>query len=230
MINFLDQNNYRIFNIEVAKKFGLNCSIYLSEIMFENKDYNCVSLNEEMIASNTTLDFEQQSKCKKMLEQLCILSSSAEGKLILDLNQLSAIINSESKTLTNKIKKINLAATGGKLTVRQKQCNDLKSKLTCSNEELLKAYQDWIDGVYSNPKGFLSFRAVVIFQKTVDEFAKGNLDLALKIIDIATIGGYRDATWAINVFNKDYAHEFKAQTQVSAPPPCREVKLGTEVF
>ena len=52
----------------------------------------------------------------------------------------------------------------------------MKTKINCQNEELRQAYEEWIDGVYANPKGFLSARSISIFQKTVDDFARGDLD------------------------------------------------------
>jgi len=93
----------------------------------------------------------------------------------------------------------------------------------------LTAYQDWVDGVYANPKGFLSKSAIQVFQRTIDEYAKGDLDLALKLIEIATVNGYRDANWAINVFKKDYETSWKKTHQISTPA-ARAPITGGEVF
>ena len=69
-----------------------------------------------------------------------------------------------------------------------------------------------------------------MFKETVDNFAQGNLDLALKIIDIATVNGYRDATWAINVFNRDFAAEFNRKYRMNPPVAQKKQKLSDEVF
>ena len=117
------------------------------------------------------------------------------------------------------------------MSMRQKTILELKDFIKCSNEELLNAYRDWVDGVYANPRGYLSKRAIIVFQRDVDEFARGDLDLALKIIEIATINGWRCAEWAINTFKKDYAKDFYANyTQVAPSMPQRSVSLSDEVF
>lgn len=233
MIEFLNQNKYRQFNIDIAKILDLNTAIYLNELLYLNDNILDIKFNVDTISNDTTLTLDQQNTCKSVLERLNILISNESTYSISDEN-LQEVLNVKSKTGMNKIKHaVSNVTTGGKLTARQKQCNDLKNKLNCSNQELLEAYQDWIDGVYANPKGFLSIRAISIFQKTVDEFAKGDLDLALKIIDIATVGGYRDATWAINLFNKEYAAEFRKNHSINTNNSIdnsRNVKLGSDIF
>ena len=95
---------------------------------------------------------------------------------------------------------------GGKAKTTKRECvqESLKSGIVCSNAELLVAYQHWVDGVFANPKGFLTKESIKIFQKTVDDFCNHNLDAALRVIEIATVNGYRDATWAIDRYKKEH--------------------------
>lgn len=232
MIEFLNQNKYRQFNVDIARVLDLNTAIYFNELLYLNDNISDIKFDIDKIMNDTTLTSDQQVACKEALEKLNIIIKNESIYSISDEN-LQEVLNVKTKTGLNRIKHtVTNVTSGGKLTARQKQCNDLKNKLNCSNQELLEAYQDWIDGVYANPKGFLSIRAISIFQKTVDEFAKGDLDLALKIIDIATVGGYRDATWAINLFNKEYASDFRKNHQSinAAVDMSRNVKLGSDIF
>ena len=91
---------------------------------------------------------------------------------------------------------------------------------------MLRIYCDWIDGVYANPKGFLSIRAIKIAQDTVDKFADHDLDKALQLINIATVNGYRDMNWAIEQYRKNY----KVCYNVSNNSIKQSSELSTEVF
>lgn len=238
LIDLISQNNYKTYNVKLANILGLTTAVYISELLSISKDNIIPNLNAIDITSSTGLSAEQQKEAKSILASMNLITEDP-NKVILNVDNIVALFATDSDKAMAKAKKAasKVAATAGKLTTRQKQCNDLKSKIICSNDELFEAYTYWIDGVYANPKGFLSARSISIFQKTVDDFAKGDLDLALKIIDIATVNGYRDATWAINLFNRDYAAEFRRQQAALSAmdnsqqqPSERKVDLGSEVF
>ena len=69
-------------------------------------------------------------------------------------------------------------------------------------------------------------------QQVVDDFAQGYLDVALKLIQIATIHGHREMMWAIDAYKRDYKINFlKPQiTPTQTVPVQNEVKLSGEVF
>ena len=54
--------------------------------------------------------------------------------------------------------------------------------------------------------------------------------MALKVLEIATVGGYREASWAIEKFNKDYANQFRRRYVVPTTLPTRNVVVSDEVF
>ena len=128
------------------------------------------------------------------------------------------------------VSKITANVKQPKKTKRQSYIEVLKDCAAHENAELNQAYMDWVDGVYANPKGFLSPKSVKVFKETVDNFAQGNLDLALKIIDIATVNGYRDATWAINVYKKKKKNKKKKKKKIKQPVAKKKQKLSDEVF
>ena len=70
---------------------------------------------------------------------------------------------------------------------------------------------------------------MTIFQNELYAYTNGDVDLALKLVDIATIGGYRNFEWAKNEFEKDYADSFRRQyTQM--PVKRKTVSSAGEVF
>ena len=157
----------------------------------------------------------------------------------LDIENLATIISSDDVEYLDKVKKktqVKTAALPGmKLTLRQKQAEDFKKSLTITHPELRAAYEGWIDGVYANPKGFLSKRAIEIFINAIDQFANGYLDVALSVINIATVGGYREAEWAINKYNEQYskvkaAKRRNAVVDTSSSVDRSQIRTGEEIF
>ena len=183
--------------------------------------------------SITTFEEDEQVSIEETLKKLGILIEfDIKSNLYqLDLQAVYNLIASTDEASLKKIKKVAASkSTKPKISARQKQCDELKANINCSDSTLTEAYRDWVDGVYANPKGFLSSKAIAIFQKTVKEFSKGDIDLMKKIIDIATVNGYRDATWGINVFNKDYAAHWNKVQNSNSPSPRARVNLSGEVF
>ena len=73
----------------------------------------------------------------------------------------------------------------------------------------------------------MSKRSVISGQQVVDEFSHRDLDVALKLIEIASIGGYRDMTWAVNSYKDNY----KVQYRIPQPRNIQaDVEVSSEVF
>ena len=106
--------------------------------------------------------------------------------------------------------------------------NKLKSFVYSTNKELFDAYIEWIDSV-CDKIGRMSQKAVMVGQQVVDDYAKGNLDVALKIVEIGTLNGWKDLNYAIDVFEKDYKSKFIPKS--SEPPAARKrAVVSDEVF
>ena len=110
--------------------------------------------------------------------------------------------------------------------------NELKNSIVCSNYELLTALRDWVDGVYARPGGFLSKSSIKLFQDTLNNYTQGDLDLALAVVRVATIQGYRDCTWAINLYesNKAKANSNINKVRTTEQNVATEDDLGDVVF
>lgn len=247
LIDLLNPENQLSYNIKIAQVIGLHAAVYLSELMEINgkairkekvDEDGYFMIDRTYVTSRTTLSSEEQTELDHKLSDIDVIKIKDEKTpdiIKLDLIHLADIIASDDMKLlqavtkATKIKTLN--SPRAKMTQRQKQAEEFKSKLTYPNPEIEAALKDWVDGVYANPKGFLSYRSIKSFKETVDSYAQGNLDLALKIIEIATINGYRDATWAINLFEKDYKKMFWKQYEIQTPIfTSNTTSLGSEVF
>ena len=235
LLDFISDSSCVRFNSNLANMIGLHDAIYLSELLSiaekANRkgvtEDNYFKLDREYIKKRTTLDIEEQLKIDNKLKQLQILkvSDDCDFKLQVDVAKLMVLLSNgevdESSLVQESEIKIKKKA---KVSQRRAVFENLKHSIITQNKELFEAYCNWIDGVYANPKGFLSKRAVEIFQQKVEEFANHDLDVALAVIDIAATNGYRDADWALNKYRE------KSRTTLNFNAPQKRAVLGDDVF
>ena len=245
LLDLLSTDNLANYNVKIAQVMGLHTAIYVNELInISNKAIKkkkLVSdkyflLNREYITKRTTLSLEEQLAIDNKLEKVFVLQKPTNDidHIYLDIEKLAEIISSDDSDYLNKVKKkteVKTAALPGmKQTLTQRQAEEFKNSINITHPELKEAYDGWVDGVLANPKGFLSKRAIKIFIDTVDSFADGYLDVALTIINIATVNGYRDATWAINKYNEENKKNNAVRNNYVDTSKQRIVKLGNEVF
>ena len=242
LIELLSTSNYSQFNIKVAHIIGLTSAVYLNELMNinekairKNKVTNeCFVIDRKYIQSRTTLKEEEQLEIEANLLKIGVLQKDENNPdvISLDITALTTILMEPDETLIKNIKDIvKTSKTTTKLSKAESVKNNLKKAIVTDNEELREAYYEWIDSAYEK-NGKLPKAAVVSAQQVVDDFAQGYLDVALKLIQIATIHGHREMMWAIDAYKRDYKINFlKPQiTPTQTVPVQNEVKLSGEVF
>lgn len=245
LIELLSMSNYVHFNVKLAQILGLNTSIYLSQLMDINEkairkdklNENFFTIDRSYIEKRTTLNEDTQKDIENNLIKIGVLERSADNAdmLLLNITVLTSIMMSPDEDLIKNVSK--LAKVKNTKTKQQKIVENLKSNVVTINPELRQAYFDWIDAVYAKD-GFMTKQAVISAQSTIDSFSNRNLDVALKILEIASINGYRDVQWAINNYNKDFkvGYSFSNNTAknpltTSSPDPIvTRKRLSEEVF
>lgn len=140
--------------------------------------------------------------------KLNVLTKHKDDPDLISFNVLNflAIVTGEDPEDIKKVKKEMKSSTtkAKKETQKSIMIKNLKESITCSNYELLTALREWVDSICNNPKyGWLSKTAIKNFQDTLYDYTKGDLDMALRIVQIASIQCYRDCSWAIQVYEKD---------------------------
>lgn len=214
-MDIFNQDNSITINYKAITLFGLNTAAYLTLLIsiyrkatIKNKlDNDFFKLDRSYIQELLGMSVEEQLVCDGNLLKLSIIRKSPDdpNRIKVDLKLYLSLLNDDDLKLIDEVRK-SMKVTrpkGLKQSQRQIQINNLKDCIQCSNYELLTALRDWVDGVYANPKGFLSKASIKVFQDTLNNYTKGDLDLALRIVQIATVQGYRDCNWAINVYEKE---------------------------
>ncbi len=238
LIDMMSTSNYVSYNIKLAELLGLHTAIYISELMnihikALHKDKmadNHFRLVRPYMTSRTTIDEKEQLEIEDYLMRLGILEKGDDNDVMsLNINNLTAIMMSPDEQLIDKVKKKRKRASSSTRATKDESIkNNLKSNLKVQNQELRDAYEGWIDAIYAK-QGWMSVKCVTVAEATVDSFSNRNLDVALKIIEIASIHGYRDMQWAINKYNQEFKISY------STSPEVRRVvtnnsQLSSEVF
>ena len=234
LFNLLSTDMYVSYNVKLAKILGLNSAIYISELININRKAieknklkdGYFKINRDYIEERTTLNKADQKDIDKSLNELKIISiGETTDMLKVDMDVLTSLILGDKKIIDN-LTPSNLPKRG-RPSKQDLILRALKSNIETSNTELRQAYENWIEAVCAK-NGWMTKVHVIEAQKTIDNYNKEkDLDLALEIIKIATMGGYRDMNWAINDFIKNHKNSFKPQPQFT---PQKRAQLSTEVF
>lgn len=243
LIDLLSTDNYVLYNYELANCIGLHAAIYVNELINISKkaekknkliDEKFFIVDRKYITLRTTLPATEQRSIDVFLQSNGFLERGQRTDSVwLNIDKLSQLLIGESiiaketsKTVVAPVAEIKVP----KKKVPQKVliANSMKSYIYATNSELFNAYVEWIDSV-CDKNGWMSQKAVTVGQQTVDDYAKGDLDVALKIIEIGTLNGWKDLTYAVETFDKDYKSKFVSKTPEPTPTRKREV-VSDEVF
>ena len=232
LIDMINVNNYGSYNRVVAQLFGLSAAVYCNELISiyqkaikKNKiiDGEYFNLDRRYITNQTTLTNEEQLTIDEKWMQVGLLEKHIDNPDVikLDIDMLVAILSGQDKDAIDKIVKvIKIKGKGAeKESKRQITIKALKYSMVCSNYELLTALRGWVDSIYANPNGYLSKMSIKTFQDTLNEYTKGDLDVALSIVKIASIQGYKDCNWAINTYERDLSIKKKNETLLNSRLP-----------
>lgn len=214
---FLQINSY---NLDVAKVFGVYTAVFLScldnEFEYQSRAHSIsedksISLSRAEIYERTALDDEQQADVELSLSQSGVLIvkplKNIPNKNYYSINyeQLNKILLAEDPSKVLGEEKANQLIRKPRVEPISKRKNrilQLKKKITVQDPVIQQYLCDWIDAVYTNPKGFLSPTGVTIAQEELLAYAEDSQEKQIAILKIAIKGGLRDMTWAIQRYEE----------------------------
>ena len=246
LLDVFDNDNSISVNYRTIQIFGLPTAVYLTELINiykkatrKNKlvEDGYFKVDRKYVNNVLCLTPEEQIICDLNLINTSVLKKSSDNPDILkiDIKLYLSLLCSEDMKLYDDVKKQMKVQKpkGTKESQRQQYINVLKNSIECSNYELLTALRDWVEGVYARPNGFLSKSSIKIFQDTLNSYTKGDLDLALRVVQIATVQGYRDCQWAINMLEDSEKRKKKqnnSQIRVTEQEVADKKQLSDIVF
>jgi hypothetical protein len=226
--------------VKLARVIGLEASVYLCELMNINEKAtrknkvsgNFFVLDRDYIQSRTTIDEKRQGELDTFLVGLGIIEKSKENDnhLYVNIPTIVDLMTSPDDSLMKEVK-IQKSKTS-KVSKKQAILNTLKSNIVTDNVDLVAAYSEWIDAIYEKD-GYMHKSTVISAQNVIDNFSQRNLDVALKVLEIALINGYRDMTYAVNNYKRNYTEHYRMVTNppvVKREEPRVTKRLSDEIF
>lgn len=231
------------FNLKLAHRIGLHAAIYLGELLNINKkaviknkvnDGGFFKIDRGYIEQRTTLTKPEQKELDETLKSLQVLRADDTNKDLININvdSITGLLLDDNDTLVDKVVQ----------PIRKKRVTkadairaSLKEAITATNPELKAAYEEWIDAVILR-QGWMSVASIKDGQELVDKYTNRDLDIALGVIRIGAINGWRDMSWAINAYEKERlsrtARRIGTPTGASVPSTAigPNVALSSEVF
>ena len=229
------------FNTKLAHRIGLHAAIYLGELLNINKkaavkgklsENGLFRLDRNYIEQRTTLSRQEQKELDDVLKTLQVLQVDATNKDLVGIyvDNITGLLLDDNDVLVDKITQ---PARKKRTTKAELTRASLKSSIATDNVELRAAYEEWIDAVLSR-QGWMSAASVRDGQALIDKYSGRDLDIALAVVRIGAINGWRDMSWAINAYEKDRANsrfsQLRTPTGTVAAPAVPATQLSSEVF
>ena len=194
----LNKRLIKIAGFEVAAYWAELQSILKQVVKKQTADEKgFFSLDRDYLEKETTLTITKQLKCEEKLVEMGVVLKDPDNpnRLAISVNNMVEIITDED---TKKLKKSTKSTREeAKLAKTEGIKATMKRAIVETDTELRKAYELWIDGMIDAANCRFTRAVVQLFEKTVTDYTPDKLK-RLKIIEIATVNSYKDATWAIS--------------------------------
>ncbi len=222
----LNKKLVKIAGFEIAAYWAELQSILKQVVKKQTADERgFFTLDRDFMERETTLTVAKQLKCDEKLLSLGVLLKDPEdpNKISIAVNGMVALITDED---TKKLKKSGRTTADDKAAKIAGIKATMKKALLEDDLELRAAYERWIDGMVDAQNCKFTKAVVQLFEQTVTGYTKDKA-LRLKIIEIATVNSYRDATWAIS---RIYNTGKFTQTTTKLPEQKICTGVSNEVF
>ncbi len=202
---YLDLFDELRLNKRLVKLAGFEVAAYWAELQSILKQVSkkgtadergFFTLDRDFMERETTLTLAKQLKCEEKLITMGVVLKDPDNpnRLCISVQGMVEVITDEDTTKLKKAGKTSADAKAAKISGIKAT---MKKAILETDIELRAAYERWVDGMIDAQNCKFTKAVVQLFEKTVTGYTNDKA-LRLKIIEIATVNSYRDATWAIN--------------------------------
>ena len=198
----LNKRLIKLTSFEVAAYWAELQSILKQVVKKQTADeHGFFTLDRDYVERETTLTLAKQLKCEAKLIELGVMAKDPDNpnRITIGVNNMIELITDED---TKKLKKS--APKTDKAEAKAAKIEGMKETMKRfiveQDEELRAAYYRWIEGMIDAANCRFTKAVVQLFEKTITEYTADKAT-RLKLIEIATINSYRDASWAVSRFS-----------------------------
>lgn len=216
LVNIMSSRAQLIVNVRIIQLFGLPTAAYWAELtdiisrVAEKKreevaqNNNFITLDRTYIKNRTSISEEEQLSLDKSLERLGVLKVHETNPNMVAISlctMLEILAEDDAKEIKAYKQLAKVKKTDSSKSKKEYAKYQLKAAIVEPDMEIYTAYSNWIDSIYEGGN-YLTKPMVETFQKTIKQFTS-NKAVQLKVIELAMIQGWKNATWAINSYQKD---------------------------
>ncbi len=202
---YLDLFDELRLNKRLVKLAGFEVAAYWAELQSILKQVSkkgtadergFFTLDRDFMERETTLTLTKQLKCEEKLITMGVVMKDPENtnRLCISVQGMVEVITDEDTTKLKKTGKTTADAKAAKIAGIKAT---MKKAIFETDIDLRAAYERWVDGMVDAENCKFTKAVVQLFEQTVTGYTSDKA-LRLKIIEIATVNSYKDATWAIN--------------------------------
>jgi hypothetical protein len=235
---YLDLFDELRLNKKLVKLAGFEVAAYWAELQSILKqvvkkqtadERGFFTLDRDFMERETTLTITKQLKCEERLITMGVVMKDPDNpnRLAISVTNMVEIITDED---TTKLKKKSTTSADAKAAKVAGIKATMKKAILETDLDLRAAYERWVEGMVDAENCRFTKAVVQLFEKTVTEFSTDKAD-RLKVIEIATVNSYKDATWAINRFcGMPSKTGYYTNTATNLPKQKICTGVSTEVF
>ncbi len=216
----LNKRLIKLAGFEVAAYWAELQSILKQVVKKQTADeHGFFNLDRDYLEKETTLTLAKQLKCEEKLVSMGVLVKDPDNpnRLTIGVNSMVEIITDED---TKKLKKTSAVKKDEKAAKVAGIKQNMKRFILEQDSDLRAAYERWIEGMIDASNCRFTKAVVEVFEKTVTDYTPDKAK-RLRIIEIATVNSYKDATWAISRLSNTRA------SSVATKLPEQKICTGT---
>ena len=195
----LNKRLIKLTSFEVAAYWAELQSILKQVVKKQTADeHGFFTLDRDYVERETTLTLAKQLKCEDKLIEMGVMAKDPDNpnRITIGVNSMIELITDEdTRKLKKSVSKTDKAEAKAAKIEGMKL--NMKKALVEDDLELRRAYELWIDGMIDAANCRFTKAVVQLFEQTVTNYTPDKAK-RLKIIEIATVNSYKDATWAIS--------------------------------
>jgi hypothetical protein len=236
---YLDIMDNITVNKKLIKYVGIETAVYWAELVSilkqVSKKKTCdergfFKLDRAFVERETSIKPERQIECDAILSGLGILVSDPNdpNRLAVSVQNMIALITDEDPSLLTGLVKQTKKSESDKAEGKKAGMKfNLKNAIVETDMELKKKFDTWVEAMVDAGNCRFTKAVVELFVKTVREYSSDKAAQG-RVVELATIHTYKDASWAINLHRREVAPRF-TQSRITAPTPVSDQKVGTAV-
>ena len=236
---YLDVMDNITVNKKLIKHVGIETAVYWAELVSilkqVSKKKTCdeqgfFPLDRAFVERETSIKPDRQLECDSVLSKLGILATDPNNpnRIAVSVQTMIALITDSDPTLfTGLVTQTKKSAADKAEGKKAGMKFNLKNAIVEPDMELKQKYDTWVEAMIDAANCRFTKAVVELFVKTVREFTQDKA-AQMRVIELATIHTYKDASWAINLYNREITPRF-TQTRLTVPTPTSDQKIGTSV-